>query len=210
MTRRTRFAHCLLLALCACASQQREPIVRWDSAKALEQFSFTDARAWRWCEQPDCAGCLELLGTSEYAPPHRSPIHLAVFHGAEFGDFDLRVEAQQTGREYPHRDLVLVFGYRDPAHFAYAHLASAADGSAHHIQLVNGKDREPVTRSRSNGVSWGNGWHELRLRRVGGRVDAWFDGELALSADGLEQPGRVGLGSFDDQGRFRSLRIERL
>jgi len=209
MTRASAIACALAIAIAGCAMPKPEDKARCVTAAAMSQFTFTDARAWRWCEEAGCAGCLELLGTSAYTPPHRSPIHLAMLAEPDFGDFDLRLEAQQTGREYPHRDLVLVFGYRDAAHFAYAHLASKADQSAHHLQLVDGADRRPVTTQRTDGVIWGSGWHELRVRRTGTRVEVWFDGgDPVLVGEAPEWRGRVGFGSFDDQGRFRNLRIE--
>ena len=200
---RAAAAGLLLLAGCALRSGA-------DCADAadLRRFSFTDAAAWRHCEED--GGCLELYRQSDYRPPHRSPLNLALLQGHEFGDFDLSVQARQTGREYPHRDLVVVFAHRDAAHFCYAHLASAADESAHHVQLVDGADRRPVTTARSAGVAWGDGWHELRIRRRGEHVTVWFDGgEPVLQARAPEWRGEVGLGSFDDTGRFRSLRIER-
>jgi hypothetical protein len=134
-----------LLALAACAAGAS---VECDEAAALRRFLFTDASAWRHCGEE--GGCLELHRQSDYRPPHRSPLNLALLQDQEFGDFDLSVQARQTGREYPHRDLVLVFGHRDAAHFCYAHLASQADGSAHHVQLVDGADRRPVTTDRSS------------------------------------------------------------
>ena len=210
MTRTHVLAAWMLVAFAGCATSRPDAVTRCVSAAAMSDFAFTDARAWRWCDEAGCAGCLELLGTSDYTPPHRSPIHLAVLNEPDVLDFDLRVEAQQTGREYPHRDLVLVFGYRDASHFAYAHLASKADQSAHHLQLVDGADRRPITTQRTDGVAWGSGWHELRVRRTGTRVEVWFDGgDPVLVGDAPAWRGKVGLGSFDDQGRFRNLRIEK-
>jgi hypothetical protein len=116
--------------------------------------------------------------------------------------------AQQTGREYPHRDLVLVFAYRDPAHFAYAHLASSADENAHHVMLVDGADRRPVSTGRTDGVAWGTGWHRLELRRRGEQVEVSFDGGAPVLVGRVPAwRGRVGIGSFDDTGRFRALRL---
>lgn len=176
------------------------------SAGEAIHWEFTDPAAFRWTT--DGAGCLELFASANYRPPHRSPLALALLRGPELGDATLRVQARQTGREYPHRDLVLVFGYRDAAHFAYAHLASVADANAHHVMLVDGADRRPVTIQRTGGVVWGDGWRELELQRTGERVEVRFDGQLVLSATTPAWRGRIGLGSFDDTGRFRALRIE--
>lgn len=178
------------------------------SAAEAAAWQFTDANAFRWATA-DERGCLELFAASKYQPPHRSPLALAVLREPVFGDFTLRVQCQQTGREYPHRDLVVVFAYHDAAHFAYAHLASQGDANAHHVMLVDGADRRPVTTSRTAGVAWGEGWHDIEVRRKGTRIEVWFDAAgPVLVADVPVGAGRIGLGSFDDTGRFRALRID--
>lgn len=180
-------------------------------ASAAEQprLEFTDVTAWQWATE-DGVGCLELFGPSRYQPPFRSPLALALVRDVEFLDFTFRVQARQTGREYAHRDLVFVFAYRDAAHFAYAHLASKGDENAHHVMLVDGADRRPVTTARTEGVAWGDGWHDIEIRREGAHVKVYFDGGApVMSAEVPEGAGRVGIGSFDDTGRFRRLRVVR-
>lgn len=193
--------HLLLLGplwFAACATQP-SPL------EETSQWTFTDPAAFRWLD--DGGPCLDLHAASAYQPPHRSPLAIAVLRAPAVGDCTLRVQARQTGREYPHRDLVVVFAHRDPAHFAYAHLASAADANAHHLMLVDGADRRPFTVERTGGVAWGDGWHEIVLQRRGRLVTVSFDGAPVLAGDGPDWPGCFGLGSFDDTGRFRGLQI---
>lgn len=167
-----------------------------------EQLEFTDEAVFRWRD-----GQLELHGVSSYRPPHRSPRALAILRDVEFEDFDLTVEALSTEQEYGHRDLVIVFAYRDAAHYAYAHLATKADQNAHHVMLVDGAPRRPVSIERTEGVDWGDEWHELRLTRRGEMVRVFFDNQCVIVATVPPGPGRVGLGSFDDTGIFRSLTV---
>ncbi len=190
----------------ACSSLPVVATEDFASSSSLARFECTDPQAWRWLEI-DGAGTLDLHKQSAYVPPHRSPLNLALLRDVTVGDVALELEAWQTGREYPHRDLVFVFGHRDAAHFCYAHLASAADGSAHHLQLVDGADRAPRTVQRTQGVAWGSGWKHVRIERKGTRVRVWFDrgSEPVLEGELPSWPGRIGLGSFDDTGRFRGL-----
>lgn len=186
----------LLVLLPACASSS-------ESGFRREVWEFTDPAAWSVGSEE-----LELHGKSDYRPPHRSPHSVALLREFEFEDFELRVRARSTSREYAHRDLVIVFAWRDPAHYAYAHLATQADQNAHHVMLVDGAPRRPVTDERTDGVAWGDGWHDLRVVRRGESVEVFFDEERVITATVPPGPGRVGLGSFDDTGVFRDFTVE--
>ncbi|MCA8974647.1 MAG: hypothetical protein KDC98_07990 [Planctomycetes bacterium] len=203
-----RLAPVALGLVVACAAPRQAVEIAFDSEAELARWEFTDAAAFRWArEESDGRGCLELHAASSYQPPHRSPLALAILRDVECGDFTLKVRARQTGREYGHRDLVFVFAWRDPAHFLYAHLASQADANAHQVMLVDGAPRRPVTTARTTGIDWGDGWHDIELRRRGVEVEVLFDGVQALRAEVPTWPGRIGLGSFDDTGRFADLSI---
>ena len=179
---------------------------------SLTEFEFTDAEAWSLGHEGDRV-TLDLTGPSDYAPPHRSPLSIALLP-PEVEGFVLDLQAQQTGREYGHRDLCLFFGYRSAAHFYYVHLASQPDERAHNLFLVDGADRRNLLEVQDQGVDWGQGWHRLRLRYDARR------GEVAVHMDDLETPlfraagiearGRVGVGSFDDRGRFAAIELREL
>ncbi|MAE28131.1 MAG: hypothetical protein CMJ87_03980 [Planctomycetes bacterium] len=191
--------------------RRRQPVFSADFASPadLAQMEFSDRSAW----EQGAAGkqsWLELKDASDYRPPHRSPHSLALVRNLEVEDFALTVRAQQTGREYGHRDLCLILAWRDAAHFAYVHLASQPDEHAHNLFLVDGAARRRLGEVRSKGVDWGSDlWHDIRLEKEGAGVRVFFDGALALDVVCSEPlpAGRVGLGSFDDTGRFSELRI---
>jgi hypothetical protein len=197
------------LTLCACQAAHPD-----DGAGAitirppieLGAFECTDTGAFRIADD-DGQACLELFRAASYHPPHRSPLGIALVNGVVAGDFVFEVDARQTGPEYPHRDLVFVFGWRDADHFCYAHLASEADDNAHHVQVVDGADRTPVTTWRTAGVAWGSRWHDIRVERRGTAVTVRFDGREVLRGEVPAWRGRLGVGSFDDTARFRALQI---
>ena len=87
--------------------------------------------------------------------------------------------------------------------------ASAPDENAHNLFAVRGAPRARLAPIPLRGVSWGEGvWHRVRLEREGTALRVWFDGELVLEArDPDPREGRIGVGSFDDTGRFRALRV---
>ena len=52
------------------------------SGASLEEFSFSDQRAWRWsAPTTGVSGALELAGQSSYKPKHRSPHCIALLRG---------------------------------------------------------------------------------------------------------------------------------
>jgi len=196
-------AAAFLLAGCSTDATTHVPL------HALDDFTCFDASIWSVDNN-------ELVFTegSIYTPPHRSPRALALLLTPITGSYAIECEAMQTGRDYGHRDLCVFFDWQDPAHFGYVHLATEADPNSHHIQIVDGADRTPVTTVRTKGVDWGRDtWHDVRIERDVdiGAIRAFFDGTLVLEAtDTRFAGGRVGFGSFDDQGRFRAITLKPL
>jgi hypothetical protein len=157
---------------------------------------------------------LVLKEGSTYVPPHRSPLALAVLGDVQDASYAIEVQCMQSGRDYGHRDLCVFFDYQDPSHFGYVHLATESDPRSHHIQIVDEAPRTPCTTQRTDGIDWGHDqWHDVRIERdiESGDIRAYFDGTLVLQGnDKRFGGGRVGVGSFDDQGRFRNLTISPL
>ena len=205
----------LLVLSGACATPTDELAPAWPSltvdfatAAALTRFDYTDGARWRVHE-----GSLELQAAGDYdpatayEPPHRSPHSIALLRDAEVGDFTLDVRLMQTGREYGHRDLCLFFGFEDAANFYYVHLATTPDPRAHNVFLVDDADRVALAPVPEDGADWGtDAWHDVRVERAGARIRVFFDDELTHELeDATHGAGRVGIGSFDDQGRFDDL-----
>ena len=194
----------------------------FSNEKALSQWTFTDPKAWR-IDSVSVNGTtnrfLSLFRQSEYNPPVRSPINIALIKDLVVSDFVIQLKVRSTTRDYPHRDICLFFGYQDPTHFYYAHIARSADPAAHSIFIVNGEPRKSIAAQRTDGFTWDQGWHTIRLERT------TKDGRIALFVDRMDQPimtafdrtftwGQVGVGSFDDTGEFddivvRGVRVER-
>jgi hypothetical protein len=168
--------------------------------------------AWRVDER----GALELVepeGGESYAPPHRSPLRLALLPELTVGSFVLELEMQQTGREYGHRDLCLVFGFRSPVAYYYAHLATTPDEHACNVFLVDDAPRRRIADVPEQGVEWGTDvWHAVRLERdvEVGTIRVFFDDMRTPVLETLDRThgrGHLGFGSFDDTGAFRSVRV---
>lgn len=190
---------------------ERGLVVVDDFSKGADAWNPTDPAAWKVIKT-DHGPAYSLAKESKYKPPHRSPFNISLLKDVVVADFTLRVEAQSTKAEYPHQDMCLFFGYQDPDHFYYVHLARKPDDHANQIFIVNGADRAKISTKTSDGTVWGTGWHEIKLTRnpADGSIAVYFDDmqtPVMTATDKTFTWGQVGLGSFDDTGNFANFKL---
>jgi hypothetical protein len=178
--------------------------------KAIQDFRFTQPGKWQYCEGQEGKG-LEFTGISDYQPPFRSPHTIGIVNSLLVGSFVLEADLLQTGKEYGHRDMCIIFGFKDPSHFYYTHIASAMDDNAHQVMLVNEAPRAKISSFTTKGVDWGNNqWHKVRVERNidNGSTKVYFDGVLIEEAtDKTLGKGYIGFGSFDDSGKIDNVKV---
>jgi len=179
----------------------------------LGPWQATDPDAWRIEDGLQNPGkVLSLFAASNYNPPFASPRNINLIKDVNVTSFVLRLDMLSTTDYYTGRDLCLFFGYQDPAHFYYAHIADVADSVHNSIHIVNNAARTPIADYRNSGNSWDDGWHDVRLVRD---VDT---GTIAVYFDDMAEPvmtavdttftwGKVGVGSFDDTGQFDNIHL---
>ena len=212
MRRSPSFALVILAGCCTIRGEVRLPLVGPpDGSLAAASFDYSDPEVFEWSER--FGGGLALTGRADYAPPHRSPLAIALLDGVEFRSFELEADLLQSGREYGHRDLCLFLGFEAPDRFYYVHMATTPDQNAHNVCLVDGAPRRNLIPPRGRGVDWGQEeWHHVKLVRDvdAGTIRVWFDDmetPVLEAEDRTLEWGRVGFGSFDDEGMIRDLRI---
>ncbi|MCX8064401.1 MAG: hypothetical protein N3G21_04435 [Candidatus Hydrogenedentes bacterium] len=201
--------------LIAESSTQKHPDFIEDFESGISKWEMTDSNAWALSKDESGNHLLCLMGPSNYEPPVRSPKSIAILKEMEWEDFVLEVDVKQTGKEYGHRDLCFFFGYQDPTHYYYIHIATKADEHAHSVFLVNGAPRISIAKERTEGVEWGNNFHKIRIIRDSkeGKIEAYFDNmskPIMVAEDKTFIKGKIGLGSFDDTGCFDNLKIWKL
>jgi hypothetical protein len=182
----------------------------FDQANASDQFRFTQPEKWVMSEgKPGKA--LEFTGISDYQPPFRSPHTIGLISHLKVENFILEADLLQTGKEYGHRDMCIVFGFSDPSRFYYSHIATKMDDNAHQIMIVNSAPRTKISTFTTEGVTWGdNQWHKVRLERNTdeGTIRVFFNGTLIEEAkDKTFGAGYIGFGSFDDSGKIDNIKI---
>jgi hypothetical protein len=149
---------------------------------------------------------------SNYQPPHRSPLHLALWKTTVKGKFQIDVEVKSTNADYGHRDAVVFFGYHGPDQFYYVHLAKAMDDHANQVFIVNRAARTKISLSTNQGVPWDDQWHHVRVIRdtESGSIAVYFDNmdePIMTANDKTFVDGRIGVGTFDDTAEFRKVTI---
>jgi hypothetical protein len=190
-------------------------VFRDDFEKGADRWEPTDPKAWRVDELPGRGKVYHQHQQSKYTPPHRSPLNIALVKDLVVGDFVLEADVRSTSTAGAHRDMCLFFGYQDPAHFYYVHIAGAAgaaDPHANQIFIVNNEPRKKISAKSTHTQPWDAAWHRVKLvRRIAdGAIEVYFDGgktPVMTATDKTFTHGRVGIGSFDDTGYWDNVTI---
>ena len=151
---------------------------------------------------------------SDYKPPVRSPLHVALVRDLELGSCEIKFRVRSTKDTGDHRDCCVFFGYQDDQHFYYVHLGAKPDPHSGQIMIVNEAPRLALTKNE-NGTPWDDNWHNVRLVRKlsSGEISIYFDDEtnpLITVIDKTFGKGRIGIGSFDDMNEFDDVSVTRL
>lgn len=182
----------------------------FEKKDVLKKFRFTQPDKWVLSEG-NKGMALEFTGISDYQPPFRSPHTIGLISDKQFGSFVLEADLLQTGKEYGHRDMCIIFGFQDPSHFYYSHIATKMDDNAHQIMIVNNAPRAKISSFTTQGVEWGDKvWHKVKVERniETGSIKVFYDGTLVEEAnDKTFGVGYIGFGSFDDSGKVDNIKI---
>jgi hypothetical protein len=195
-----------------CAGSSRAASFSYDPFAKQSSWRFADASAWQWTEA-EGGNELILQKQNGYKPPFRSPVNLAWFEDREWSSFSLTFECQLSSFTEGNNDLCVAFGGISASQFYYAHLGEKADQAHHQIHIVQQADRKPITTYRTSGTPWKkDSWHKVKVIRnhSTGDIAVWFDDApqpILTAQDKTFEWGKIALGSFDDEGRFRNIRL---
>ena len=153
--------------------------------------------------------------------PSRQPRRPTQFALAETPDF-LKVTVEAELKKEPaaarnrHTSLLIVYAYRDEAHFNYAHLSvdTGKQAAVHNgIFHVYGGDRVRISSVEGPPALTSEDWHKVRLVYDGtkGSVSVYVNGRALPSLRAVDlslRAGKVGIGSFFDMGQFRRVTIK--
>lgn len=188
------------------------PVSAGDVISALGyKWTLPNASDWK-VEENQNTTVLRLMTSRGPLPGPRRPIQFALAETPEFQHVTMELEARPL-----EKSLILVFAYRDNAHFDYAHLSTdRATSEPHHNGIFHVYAGERVRISSEEGPAAfpaTRRWYHVRLTYDGrsGNVEIAVDGQLvpALHATDLSlRSGKVGVGSFDETGDFKNVKID--
>jgi hypothetical protein len=201
------------MAAATVSAQDAMPVVYADDFEnGMDRWEPFDAKSFEITEVKNAAGetthALRALGTSKFQPKFRSPPNIAMLKDATVSDFELTAKVQSTNPTAgPHRDMCIVFCYQDPTHFYYVHFGALSDPNACQIFIVDDAARTPITVKTVQGTPWTDGWQNVKVVRVveTGEIEVYFndmDEPFMTAKDTKFKWGRVGLGTFDDNGNW--------
>ena len=168
-------------------------------------FSVMKASDWKASAEQ-----LDLVVKDEPGVPRR-PKQFAMLQEGPFSKVTMELEVKRNGKS-----LLLVFAYQDAAHYNYAHISvdDPAKQNVHNgVFHVFGGERVRISSLEGGpGLLPTNEWTPVKLVWDGktGEVRVWANGKTteALHAVDLSlKHGRVGVGSFNETGSFRNLKV---
>lgn len=182
-----------------------------DFESGADAWEPADPKAWK-LETIGGTTVFAQFAQSKIENPVRSPFNRCIRKGNSVGSFVLDVKFQSTKKDYPHRDLCLFFGFQDPSHLYYVHFGKRTDDHANQIFIVNEKPRTKISTKTTPGTDWDDEWHHARIKRnvQTGSIEVFFDDmqtPVMTATDKTFSWGRVGIGSFDDTGRFDNVTL---
>ena len=197
------------------AGEKQLPLVFEDDfRKGADRWQPTDPAAWK-VVKTNTGQYYSQFQLSKYKPPFRSPLNISLIKDLLVTDFVLTAKVLSTGKDGDHRDMCLFFGYQNPSHFYYVHMAKKTDDRANQIFIVDGADRKKISTKTSKGTPWDDKWHHVKLvRKVGdGTTEVYWDDmktPVMTAQDKTFTWGQVGVGSFDDSGHWEDVKLHGL
>jgi hypothetical protein len=201
----------LSTALLRGADAEPKVLFEDDFTRGADRWKPTDPKAWKVIDTKE-GKAYSQFKQSAYKPRHRSPLNYSLIKDVVVGDFVFEAKMQSTVKDYGHRDLCVFFGWQNPQRFYYVHLGKKADDHANQVFIVNDKERVKISKTTTKGTDWTDGWHRIKVMRKvkDGTIEVYFDDmkkPVMTASDRTFTWGQVGVGSFDDTGNWREVKL---
>ncbi len=179
------------------------------AAESIDAFGqkWRVPRAEEWLYRD---GTLIMLAARPQEANPRYPVQYALLEGRDFESFTLECEVKRDSVS-----LILVYNWKDAAHFNYAHLSvdSPEKQIVHNgIFHVYGSDRSRISKGLGAGSLPTTEWTKVKMDydANSGRIVVEVGGRKFPSLDAVDvslSSGKIGLGSFFETAQFRNLKV---
>lgn len=179
------------------------------AAESIDAFGqkWKVPRAEEWLYRD---GTLIMLAARPQEANPRYPVQYALLEGRDFESFTLECEVKRDSAS-----LILVYNWKDAAHFNYAHLSvdSPEKQIVHNgIFHVYGSDRSRISKGLGAGSLPTTEWTKVKMDydAKSGRIVVEVGGQKFPSLDAVDvslSSGKIGLGSFFETAQFRNLKV---
>jgi len=212
-----------LITLTGCAYDQHAPSA--DAAPAGMKLVFAEdfeSGADRWEPTDPTNWALHANGDgqawglerrrSDYKPEVRSPHNIALIKDLELSSFVMTLNVKSTKDTGNHRDACFFFNHQNAKQFYYVHMGALPDPRSGQIMLVDNAPRKAIT-DNQNQTPWTDDWHTVKIARdaEAGTITIYFDDmtkpHMQVTDKTFAEPGRIGIGSFDDMNDYDNIRI---
>jgi len=174
------------------------------------EWSVPVAADWK-VDQEEGTPVLRLMEHRGPLPGPRRPIQFALANVEYSGRVTVEGDVKPLGGS-----LLIVFAYRDAAHFDYAHFSvdTGTKQPVHNgVFHVYGGERVRISSEQGPAAFSEKGrWHHVKLTHDArtGRVSVTVNDEAMPAIEAVDMSlggGRVGIGSFDETGEFKNISI---
>src|SRR5206468_3289434 len=173
------------------------------------QWSVPNGSEWEIQKENGTSVLHMKIGHEPPSSGPRRPFQFAIADTQPFSKVTVEADVRPLKRS-----VMIVYDYEDPGHFNYAHISSDIKAPVHNgIFHVYGGERVRIS-PRRGPASFPeiNRWYHVKLVADGsnGTVEVTVDGKPvpALHAVDLSlTAGKVGIGSFNETGDFKNVKI---
>ena len=205
-----------VLGLCLClglaTAAEKAVTLTENFENGMERWTLLEPRHWT-LQKTNENTCLVLNKPGKQHPPVRRPGEYALWKSTPWYDVTIQAKVKTLRpANVSGRDVCIIFGFRDPTHFYYAHLCSDSNGKTHNVIMkVNGERRNVIMNEKRPEPRLTDDWHSVKVvRKSSGAIHVFMDDmqtPLMTAHDQAFPVGQVGIGTFDDPAMFDDVTI---
>lgn len=184
----------------------------FSSAKALNDFNFSNSKAWG-ISKTGSNYYLHFQTDTSYKPRVVSPSTIGILNNFVFGDFIMEADLMPLGADSILNEICIYLSFRDSIQYYYVQLANIANENTYGVFLVNKSPRIKITSDSTENTAFNKDiWYKLRIERdIIQRTIKVFCNNMqtpVLESKNYELVmGYIGFGAFSGSGCVDNIKI---